>query len=247
MKPIYDFKEKTPQLDKAFAEYLDGKSVAIVGRNGIHDMKQGEFIDSHDVVVRMSHVIPYCPDYSMKKVRNERDPVKSGEFIPRCWRPIIGSIVNIMYPHGVRTNDGIYLQRWIELFQEAGGMFLCDDQVTAADKLEDGYIKQYAPVRYVSWELRYNLVRAIDKMTNGKAIGAPLRGTVICADIARHNVTSIYITGLTCFYATHLSEQKRLHPSCYGDLKYLSEFVKHDKVTCDAVMASLFKEYCDNR
>ena len=59
MSPIFPFQPQTPRLNEEFAAYLENKSVAIVGRSGIHELVQGEFIDSHDVVVRVHYMVPY--------------------------------------------------------------------------------------------------------------------------------------------------------------------------------------------
>ena len=57
-----------------FEHFLKGKSVALVGRSGyILDHKNGEFIDSHDVVIRVNNPDPYTIPADKTDVRDEED------------------------------------------------------------------------------------------------------------------------------------------------------------------------------
>lgn len=239
---IYDFEEQTPRLNEEFAEYLDGKSVAIVGRDGICDVEQGEFIDSHEVVVRIHQVIPYNPDYNEQR-DTDREPLVTGHVTPEHWRPIVGTKRNIWYTR-VRRLSSKYCRRWVELFREAGGVFVCNDSLADPKQVGEAYLDRFIAVRYLSWEFRNELALRMEKLT-GKLV-VPLSGTTIICDIARHNVKSIYITGFPMYYEIGKKDMLKLtaHAPHYEDLKFLSELAKDDRVTCDPLMASLFERHC---
>ena len=99
MKPIINFKQIKPELDREFAAYLSGKTVAIVGRADMHNIKQGALIDSHDVVVRIHWPIPYHAgagehDDSLVTTQLKWDPPP---FVPTKWQEYVGEQTNIFY------------------------------------------------------------------------------------------------------------------------------------------------------
>ena len=91
-------------MNEEFAAYLDGKSVAIVGRANLDDLEQGDKIDSYDVVVRMHHPLPYVPkDSPYFPVEHE---YKGFNFnYPEHWKKRIGARTDIFYLSDLEDNS----------------------------------------------------------------------------------------------------------------------------------------------
>ena len=57
-----------------FTNYLKNKSIALVGRSGyILKYKNGEFIDSHDIVIRVNNPDPYTIPPNKTNVHTEEE------------------------------------------------------------------------------------------------------------------------------------------------------------------------------
>lgn len=240
MKPIYDFKPHTPRLDREFADYLEGKSVAIVGRSGIHDLEQGEFIDSHDVVVRVHWAVPYHPNEeapidNTKAAYN--NPVEVGQFVPEEWHSRIGKRVNILY-HRIRRDDEVYMHRWLEIFHRAGGRFFCSDSTASQDAFGEAFPQRYVEIRYVSWELKSDITLKICEK--------PDAGLVCIADILSYQVKEAYITGFLCFFDREI-DSRLPHTGARPRLKalrFLCDLDHDERVTYDGPMQQLFDRHC---
>ena len=251
MNRIFSYPNRNEWLNREFAEYLDGKTVAIVGRAGIHEMVQGDFIDAHDIVVRVHYMVPYNPSDEVHPDNVEspfNNPVKIGQMIPEDWKPIIGSRVNVFY-HRLRRPQTDFWAKFQEIFAAAGGQFLCNDSSSAQTSWQDAFPQAFMPVRYVSWELTSEL--RLEMQTY------PLAGSICVADILSHNVKSAYITGFLCHfdeefpqYNLPLYKRKedgkykwKLQP-CHPDLRLLARMNKDNRVTVDSNMQFLFDKFC---
>ena len=240
MERIYEYRPKTPKLNEEFAEYLEGKTVAIVGRSGLHDLEQGEFIDSHDVVVRVHKMVPFNPSnetHQSNHVQWGNDPVESGEMIVDEWAPVIGKRVNIYY-HRFRKSPK-WWEQFMPIFRQAGGKFFCNDCSGGQNVWGDAYPQIFVPVRYVSWELTSQLRLELK--------GVPFSGTICIADILTHNVKSAYLTGFLCYFDTEIEQYKSLprnEKSSLPDLRFLARMNKDDRVTVDFNMQFLFDKFC---
>ena len=194
MTPILDIPDKTEELNRRFKAYLTDKSVAIVGRANLHELTQGEFIDSHDVVVRVHRAVPYEPTDDEPKDNVDadyNDPVLAGEFVPKEWHSRLGKRVDILY-HRLRKGNRDYIRTWQQIFRAAGGKFVVCDCTSSQSSFSDAYPHEFLPVRYVSWELKSDITLKIRTMPDG--------GLVCITDILTHNIKSAYITGFPCFF-----------------------------------------------
>ena len=147
MKDVFEFEPATPSLDIQFANYLSGKRVAIVGRCLIHDIEQGAFIDSHDVVVRVHQAAPYSPD-DAKPQDNQgdprNDPVEVGEFVPSEWHSRVGKRVDILYPKMRRKtfsdDRNGYIRQWLDAVRASGVRFICRDVMSNQNHNEHAHL-----------------------------------------------------------------------------------------------------------
>lgn len=242
MGTVHNYNPVTPQLDAGFANYLSSKSVAIVGRSGIHDLEQGEFIDSHDAVVRIHWAVPLSPLFGTptENVKSHlNDPVQVGQFVPAEWHRIVGKRVDILY-HRLRNNNPAYVAKWCSALDVSGIKFVCCDSMHHQDSYADAYAQQYMNVRYVSWELRGSLITKLHE--------TPDAGIVCICDVLSHDIRSAYITGFPCFFdkdidadLPHAQQNKRPRLKA---LQFLNDLGKDSRVSFDSVMSGLFEQHC---
>lgn len=228
MKPILQFDEHAKRLDEEFAEYLNGKSVAIVGRANLHQMEQGEKIDSYDVVVRVHRVVPQTKDYrdGENPAKYDKDPAY--EFIPQPWQPFVGKRCNIFY-HRYR-GGGRFLRLCIEKFEAAGGVMWCHMLFGPPDaKFTE--LHGRTAIRYVSLEHLYNVAARVGRI--------PLAGTTIICDILKHNVTKVYITGFPC----HFDAERITGKPSLPDLQFLGRLHGERRIEFDPLMVGLFNQH----
>lgn len=181
---IYNFKDKYDALDTRFAAYLRDKSVAIVGRSQLHDIEQGAFIDSHDVVARMHYPVPYVQG---TEPWNGWPGLES--FVPSDWHSRVGRRVNVFY-HKVSSVGEMELM--LPLFRADGGEILSVEYSQNLYYLEAPEVRAMAACRYLTNDHWINVMEAIGH--------SALAGSLAIADILRHNIKSIYITGFPCLF-----------------------------------------------
>ena len=240
MNPIIRFEEKSRRLDKEYAAYLKGKSVCIVARGGLYNMEQGEFIDSHDVVVRVHNMQPYSSDNCRQHV-----PVMGHIMnVPEPWQSRVGSKCNILFfchiMHGkpkefvlkIFTNE-------LKAFREIGGKFLCGESWLNHSSLSELVWRSIFPIRYLTHDHYLNTMRAIGGSN-------PYGGTLVAADILRHDIERVYITGMPG-YPNHKDPFGNSDAQPVNDLRFLVDLsIKHpDRVSIDDNMKQAW-EYTKN-
>lgn len=182
---VYRFRDKEDELDAAFADYIRDKSIAIVGRAQLHDMEQGEFIDSHDVVARVHYPVPYTPgtdpwDWTTEYIES---------FVPPDWQSRVGARANVFY-HKVSTARE--MGDVLPLFRAAGGRFLSVEYSQNLYYLEAPQVRAMAPCRYLTNDHWINAMVAVGHSAFG--------GSLAILDILRYEIKSLYITGFPCLY-----------------------------------------------
>ena len=206
---IIRFKEKTPRLNKEYADYLRGKTVCIVGRSeeALENNVQGEFIDSHDVVVRMHDMRPYraLPDGKggIAKIKtNPWRPLSDSRplmRVPDGWRPRVGSKAQILFVCCIVENlTDEQKQRCFaeetEIFRANGGRFLCAEDPVNHNGLSELVWQESYPIRYLShehWLCTKRMLRSISSVK-------PFGGGLIALDVLRNEIKSLYMTGMPC-------------------------------------------------
>ena len=228
MKPILEFPEHAKRLDAEFAEYLHGKTVAIVGRANLHQLKQGEKIDSYDVVVRVHRVVPQTKDYKQGENPSKYDKDPTYEFIPQPWQEYVGKRCNIFY-HRYRGGKK-FLNLCVDKFQAAGGVMWCHTIFGPPDHKFTEF-HEIVPIRYVGLDHVYNVATAVGRI--------PLAGTTIICDILRLNIKCAYITGFPC----HFDPERATGKPSLPDLQFLAKLADLTRVEFDPLMHNLFREH----
>lgn len=236
---VYDFIDKTSVIDVAFEDYVTGKSIAIVGRSGLDDLEQGEFIDSHDVVVRCHWPHPN-PGYQGKGHTFEiKDTLIHNE-----WQSRIGKRCNILYH---KEGDPKWADLLFKLFQEAGGKFLCVTPYSPiVDPSHSGWrkVRHLAPHRFLTTEHLYNSWDAVGTI--------PMSGALMLCDLLRFDIKSLYLTGFPTWHqfpcGTLVKEaniySKDVFFLTFNWLRALCQ--THDGISTDKNMRALFSVVPDN-
>lgn len=221
---------------------IENRRVAIVGRaTYLSEREQGNFIDSHDVVVRIHNPLPH-------PTKNRDMAIQWGNdsFIPRAWHSRIGSKTTLFAadlahrPHGE-------VRRLFQYFIETGGQmcvmhkfYNITESIRQIDIIQD----EFVPVHLASIDNFIQLSRRMD-------YAFPLPGTLLIYEILQYNPKSLYHTGFSCFQDdTRLGAQAEVtlarqhHPLL--DLRFLRHITTHnDHITTDDFMMNLFKREKD--
>ena len=232
---VYHFADKYNLLDVSFRDYLQGKSVAVVGCSGLDNVEQGEYIDSHDVVVRVHRPVPYA-GFNAPVPEKDKPKWHYPPFVPMEWQSRIGAKVNVFYHKEFHV---INLERWLPAFQEAGGRFLCLEYLENLWPVTYCKVRKYAPVRYLTNDHFVNVMEVIQ--------GLPYAGSLIIGDILRHDIKSLYITDFPMFHkldGTLISdrwvhENKEMN---YMNLAWLRSLCEsYDSISADTNMRTIFE------
>ena len=238
---LKEFQSNQHNLDCAFAEYLDGKTVAIVGRANL-DQEQGDLIDSHDIVVRMHSALPYTREALVGEYsgwdKDERVTAWTWPpFVPEEWQSRIGKRTSIFY-HKFRGGPLDWLQTNVEAFHADGGKFFCVATFENANCPTSTNIWQFILVRYLCTDHFLRTFHAVGSR--------PMPGTMVITDILRHNVRSVYITGFPCY--VRQDQPKGVCRSghvTFNDLKYLASLARQypERIQYDPLMTQQFHDF----
>ena len=243
-KPLYDFYDERRELDLQFAEYLRGKRIAIVGKGVREDTTDGDFIDSFDVVARIHWPIPYHADI-LPGQRSEDKPGHKWDpppFVPEKWQPVVGKKTHVFYT-SIKEAGANWCRSIADTFRNEGGKFICEWHPSgAAGTNRSRRLLGYHPVRQLPREIFYHFWQVLGT--------EPLGGLVTLADICRHEVNSVYLTGMQCFVSDEYPDgitpgrpDNDVVP--YDNFEWIRAFVRNhrDRVTIDDYMNYVFNKY----
>lgn len=233
---IYRFKDKTDALDAEFAEYVRGKSVALVGVSALDNLEQGDFIDSHDVVARLHSPIPYPGNvgYQARSDLGIAPDWRTPSFVPDEWQSRIGKRVNVFYHKEFSPSR---MKRLLHLFQNAGGEFLSVPYAANLWSAKCPEVRKMASCRYLTNDHFLNTTEVV-----GDIVYA---GSIVIADILRHDIQSLYITG----FPTMLEKDGILHSAVPRSTHYMGfknfDWIRelccdYEEITTDSNMTALF-------
>lgn len=233
---IYNFHDKTDELDDQFADYLKEKSVAVVGVSALDDLEQGELIDSHDVVVRVHSPIPYPGNAGyIDRVESGLEPDwHTPSFVPDKWQSRIGSRVNVFYH---KEFFPACMERLLKLFYGAGGTFLCVEYSGNLCSYKCVQLRRMAPCRYLTNDHWLNSMEAVGDIAYA--------GSIVIVDILRHDIKSLYLTGFPTMLerdgTLHPAVPRREHHMVFKNFDWIRNLCRnHQGITTDSNMQGLF-------
>lgn len=199
MTPL-DILRKSAATDRSFSQYLDGKTVAIVGRGPSANDDCGKHIDSHDVVVRVHRAIPLehydAPPEDGEIVKERAKWGKPEPFVPEAWQDKVGVKANIFYnslgPHVPMS----FFNSLIRGLHAAGGRFVSSDSPHNITR----YVKELLLFENCGFDIR---TLSAEKYAHVASIlgSTPYKGTAVIADIVSYNIKSLWLTGFDCMHS----------------------------------------------
>lgn len=222
--------------EQKYRNFLKGKRVILVGPSWhLKNSRQGEFIDSYDVVVRMN----------------------LGYKIPSSLIVDMGKRVDVLYT----TVGNFYIKNKYftsEIMEELSFhlkwicVTSCPPHRISFGKLKEMNKKANIPIRNIYKEDYKKLIKKTTKK--------PTCGMVSIIDLLRYDIGELYITGLT-FYDTKVIDKRVFYYSTYrndnmkyskrpfyghnlnGELRILKEMKKIDKrIKCDDVLIKIMDQ-----
>ena len=220
--------------------HIKGKTVAIVGRSEyLNSMKQGEFIDSHDVVIRAHSNLPYPSEKFVLDFDNDHS------FVPQDYQRLIGKNTTGFAPANMPYWGGGYCDKIIPKLLQFGIEYLIQHkvynlcgpfQIATVDYITD---KFGMPIIFTPHEQLVRIIRDVDYTF-------PMPGTILIDFIAGLQPQSLYCTGFGCYQDTDERWLKsevaitRDHKTLY-DLRYLRDMTNERKwMSVDSEMERFF-------
>lgn len=224
------------RMNEDFAAYLDGKSVAIVGRANLEGLEQGDKIDSYDVVVRMHYPLPYVPkDSSYFPVEHE---YKGFNFnYPKHWKKRIGARTDIFYLSDLEDDSVALAAKDLDNMKPI--RYACcepDCSMFLASQLAEQRFVRFITYGHVS--CCANLLGSV-----------PLKGTSIICDILKHRVEKVYLTGFPCWITPAGRISEGYDPNGmpgskpWNDFNFLKKLSYHERVEIDPLMQEQFSKF----
>ena len=232
---------------ESFGEYIQGASVAIVGRaEYLNDLEQGDLIDSHDVVIRAHSNLPYPSSKYKFPIDNPTS------FVPLSHHSLLGQKTEAFAPANLSYWDLDKIDDSLPKLIDRGCQWLIQHKIYNVPMAEDSpdkrwelsvidYISdKYLPVFVASPEVFDEVMRELDYCF-------PMPGTLLIEEIIRLNPRRLYVTGFTCYMDNKerwLSAEVSLardHKPLY-DLRYLRNREREAIIETDDTMKTYFDE-----
>ena len=230
-----------------FAEFIRGNSVAIVGRaEYLNELEQGEYIDSHDVVIRAHSNLPYpSPKWHLAF-----DDAHS--FVPASHQGRLGANTDAFAPSNLPFWSLQEIDEIVPKLTDRGCKWLIQHKIYNVPEVTDhpgkrvelsviDYISdKYLPVFVAPPDVFDQLMRELDYCF-------PMPGTVLIKELSLLNPSRLYVTGFSCYMDNKerwLSAEVSLtrnHKPLY-DLRFLRDLTRQGHIETDDIMTEYFKE-----
>ena len=225
-------------IHQQYADYLRGKSVAVVGLAPyLLDVEQGEYIDSHDVVIRVHGGAPGEPKPIDPKVG----------ITPVEYYHLLGKRTNVLYSNFQYYSN---IKRDCDIFVNTGGRFVCCANLYFAI----GGIKWSLGVQDMfdrETQLRIGDVGFYKDCVRNIGTCPILDGTMSLLDVIRHDFGKLYVTGVSNYHTADENPYDNFHATKHGykpykDHAYLKQVIQADsRIEVDAIMQRSFDVYLD--
>ena len=230
-------------IDNAFANFVNGKRIAVVGRaEYLSTLKQGDFIDSFDLVFRIRSNVPYPgPEILF--------PYGDNSFIPDEYQECLGKRVDC-FAGRLAYMPPVELKKLYRPLLEFGCEWLMLEKIYNA-------IESAQQIDYATNVLGFNFHQSpqeqFDKLSREFDYVFPLPGTLLIHDLLHYDV-ELYVTGFMCYQdlpsgtKTSTITTRPHHPKM--DAYYLRALYNAERIQVDSQMKEMFTrldEYDDPR
>jgi len=222
--------------EQKYRNFLKGKRVILVGPScHLKNSKQGEFIDSYDIVVRMNLGYRILPNLI----------VDMGKKVDILYT----TVGNFYIKNKYFTRD---IMKELSFFLKWMCVTSCPVHRISFGKLQKMNKKINIPIRNIHKKDYKKLIK--------KTIRKPTCGMVSIIDLLRYDISELYITGLT-FYDTKVIDKRVIYYSTYrndnmkyskrpfhghnlnGEIKIFKKMKKTDKrIKCDDILVKIMDQ-----
>lgn len=222
------------ELEQRFAGYVAGKRIAIVARGESMVKLNGEFIDSHDIVVRV-----HSPGHgNWAPEHNQHFAWDPPPFVPEVSQPFVGKRTHIYYNNWANIKNTEFIDAAIQALKDENCKFLCFQSPynILSDPGQKIYIHGKFPCRFINMELWSYMHKELGT--------TPLEGTIALVDILQYNPASVFVGGMECWQSAKFGG---VRPDGGGyqpnkDFEFLFNLWKNnDNFTVNPEVEALFK------
>ena len=222
-------------------DLLFEKRVIVVGRSHylLDDPEyenQGEFIDSHDIIVRANHTHPpFSQNFDVSLVWRNYD-----DFIPPPYQHLLGKTTHII---NVLSSNYSKIIKWLPHFSKNNGVCVLGSPTSSSVSL----IKKHTSHISLSEcnRIYFNRLYKHTTLSNFHMHS----GISLIAYLLQYNIMSLHIIGFTSYMLPFEKERYNDEPeSCESDLHWLSYMLNTDsRITTGPVLHNIIKEKSKNK
>ena len=228
-------------------ERVRGKRVIVVGRakymlNSAHHDNQGEFIDSHDVVVRV--VNPYPVGLTI--TTGEHD-----QFIHESYHRLLGTKTHFFHINKFQLPE--FIEYRLKLLADTKGV-LCVGNDSKYKQVLEQKVEHYSTPEWLSGKIKkehFDLGGYKTVIRDGvpkQVQVVPTRGIHAIKELLTFDLKSLSLIGFTCYHnldsgkQARLEEENKKHHSPEIDLYWLYQAVKSDtRIQIDKTLKTVFE------
>ena len=246
------------QSDNVFASIIENKRIVVVGRapyllDNPYMENQAEFIDGHDIVVRINKPA----SYTIKPFEWGND---SGCFIDPNYTGVLGQRTDVFF---VKSGLLFRHHKWLDAFVKDGGKVVCHNRHSSCPEYypclnaisESCYTHQIPDELGGDFKRLFRLIAGVKTTVrkNGSMITRTMRATsghVMIGDILSYNVKEVSLIGFTQLTSDHPQDKidyekmvrKPNHSPDHGLLLLRIMMEQDSRVKPDDMLLSLFEE-----
>ena len=193
--------------------------------------RQGAFIDSHDVVVRINHAWP----------------------LPQALAEDIGTRTDVIY-HNLNPRNQRILPKHVAQMRKDGLLWV----VSSHPANRPRYVRRHRRFRRANkGRLRFRAIPAVVKRRLKRRVGFPNSGMVAIADLLRFPIASLYVTGFSFYttpylkYPNYKRIPKRMALRNHNQRRhktYMAHLVKkEERLKVDPFIESILQKHMERR
>lgn len=213
-----------------YKSYLEGKNVILVGpASTLRGKGLGQFIDSHDVVVRLNHAWPLPSEFALD----------------------VGTRTDVIY-HNLSLDHAVLRKKDIPRMREDGVQWLISTHPVNNPSL----LKRRRPLRFLKINqgtIRFRMLSMNFRNKLREKVGGTNAGLLAMVDLLRNPITSLHVTGFSFYTTGYLPYRgyRNISPKMalrWHDQRrhkaYMALLLRDEKkLTVDSVMQSLLEEH----
>ena len=233
-------------MESILDTYVHGKRVALIGRaQELRSLQQGEFIDSHDVVVRINNPVPFElgePREGLKRLAQSQqwidELLESPYFVPPQYHQYVGLKTSIYFLNDKQLASKLFHdEAWCRKIAHRLVSASCWHIIISQPAKLQHLIEQCTKLGIT---LTYDGNLDIWNQTKKKTGSSPNGGTMAVSLFSEFEFSSLYLTGFSK-HATNKSNSNHNGDTTH-DFQFIKSLVERDeRITTDSEMECQIK------